>query len=57
MCPAPSHSSRLEPGIRLCSLRLWPTQVTLSSVPQMTAVGTRPSASTWSNLSSVAKAG
>ena len=57
MWPAPSHSSRLEPGIRLCSLRLWPTEVILSSVPQMTAVGTRPSGSRCSNLSSVAKAG
>ena len=25
MWPAPSHSSRLEPGMRECSLRLWPT--------------------------------
>ena len=35
MWPAPSHSSRLEPGIRLCSLRLCPMEVILSSVPQM----------------------
>ena len=47
----------LEPGMRLCSLRLWPTEVILSSVPQMTAVGTRPSGSRRSKWSSVANAG
>ena len=40
MWPAPSHSSSVEPAMRACSLRLWPIEVSLSSVPQMTEVGT-----------------
>ena len=40
-----------------CSLRLCPIEVSLSAVPQMIAVGTPPSTSTVSNLSSVAKFG
>ena len=51
MWPAFSHSSRVEPGIRSCSLRLWPIEVSRSAVPQMIVVGTRPSTSTASNLS------
>ena len=40
MCPAPSHSSSVEPAMWACSLRLWPIEVSLSAVPQMIAVGT-----------------
>ena len=40
-----------------CSLRLWPIDVSLSSVPQITAVGTFASTSTASNLSSEEKPG
>ena len=44
MWPAPSHSTRTESGSFECSLRLWPIEVSLSSVPQMTVVGTACSA-------------
>ena len=44
MWPAPSHSTRTEPGSFECSLRLWPIEVSLSSVPQMIVVGTACSA-------------
>ena len=57
MWPAFSHSRRVESGTRSCSLRLWPMEVSLSAVPQMIVVGTRPSTSTASNLSSPLKLG
>src|SRR6185503_13705732 len=56
-CPAPSHSSSDEPAMWACSLRLWPMEVSLSSVPQMIVVGTTESALTVSNLSSEAMFG
>ena len=40
MCPAPSHSSRVEPAMLSCSRRLCEIGVSRSSVPQITVVGT-----------------
>ena len=57
MCPAPWHSSSVEPPTHACSLRLWPIEVRRSAVPQITAVGTFASTSTAWNLSRLPKPG